>query len=92
MTIKLCVACVVCGVMLGILLEHGRMASLILKSILYYGVRWPVTIWVSFSAARQLFVQIFLMYFAVLPIFIHPVDDSSSAVRSPGNCAAATAL
>lgn len=44
------------------------------KSILYYGVRWPVTIWVSFFRRTPLFVQIFLMYFAVLPIFIHPVD------------------
>ena len=44
------------------------------KSILYYGVRWPVTIWVSFFRGTPLFVQIFLMYFAVLPIFIHPVD------------------
>lgn len=77
MTIKLTVACVVCGVMLGMLLGMARMASARhdpWKSILYYGVRWPVTIWVSFFRGTPLFVQIFLMYFAVLPIFIHPVD------------------
>ena len=77
MTIKLPVACVVCGVMLGMLLGMARMASARhdpWKSILYYGVRWPVTIWVSFFRGTPLFVQIFLMYFAVLPIFIHPVD------------------
>ena len=33
-----------------------------------------MTIWVSFFRGTPLFVQIFLMYFAVLPIFIHPVD------------------
>ena len=77
MTIKLTVACVVCGVMLGMLLGMARMASARhdpWKSILYYGVRWPVTICVSFFRGTPLFVQIFLMYFAVLPIFIHPVD------------------
>lgn len=77
MTIKLTVACVVCGVMLGMLLGMARMASARhdpWKSIPYYGVRWLVTIWVSFFRGTPLFVQIFLMYFAVLPIFIHPVD------------------
>ena len=77
MTIKLTVACVVCGVMLGMLLGMARMAQARhqpLKALLYFGVRWPVTIWVSFFRGTPLFVQIFLMYFAVLPIFIHPVD------------------
>ena len=77
MTLKLTIGCVICGVFLGMLLGMARMAEARhdpWKSILYYGVRWPVTIWVSFFRGTPLFVQIFLMYFAVLPVFIHPVD------------------
>lgn len=76
-TIELTVGCVFFGVILGMILGMARMASARhdpWKTILYYGVRWPVTIWVSFFRGTPLFVQIFLMYFAVLPIFIHPVD------------------
>lgn len=76
-TLVLTVCCVICGVMLGMLLGMARMADARhepLKSFLHYGVRWPVTVWVSFFRGTPLFVQIFLMYFAVLPIFIHPVD------------------
>ena len=77
MTLKLTVACVFCGVILGMILGMARMAEARhapLKQILHYGVRWPVTVWVSFFRGTPLFVQIFLMYFAVLPVFIHPVD------------------
>ena len=77
MTVQLTISSVVCGVMLGMLLGMARMAEARhnpWKNILYYGVRWPVTIWVSFFRGTPLFVQIFLMYFAVLPIFVHPVD------------------
>ena len=77
MTLKLTIGCVICGVFLGMLLGMARMAEARhdpWKYILYYGVRWPVTIWVSFFRGTPLFVQIFLMYFAVLPVFIHPVD------------------
>ena len=77
MTIKLTLACVICGVCLGMLLGMARMASARhdpWKTLLHYGVRWPVTICVSFFRGTPLFVQIFLMYFAVLPVFIHPVD------------------
>jgi His/Glu/Gln/Arg/opine family amino acid ABC transporter permease subunit len=76
-TIELTIGCVCCGIVLGMILGMARMASARhdpWKTILYYGVRWPVTIWVSFFRGTPLFVQIFLMYFAVLPIFIHPVD------------------
>lgn len=76
-TLFLTVSCVFFGVILGMALGMARMASARhepYKSLLYYGVRWPVTIWVSFFRGTPLFVQIFLMYFAVLPIFIHPVD------------------
>ena len=77
MTVMLTIMSVICGVILGMLLGMARMSEARYnpwKSILYYGVRWPVTIWVSFFRGTPLFVQIFLMYFAVLPIFVHPVD------------------
>lgn len=77
MTIKLTILCVFFGVILGMILGTARMAEARRqpwKGIFYYGVRWPVTIWVSFFRGTPLFVQIFLMYFAVLPVFIHPVD------------------
>ena len=77
MTVKLTLACVICGVFLGMILGMARMAQARhqpLKALLYFGVRWPVTIWVSFFRGTPLFVQIFLMYFAVLPVFVHPVD------------------
>ena len=62
---------------LGTLLGMGRLAQARynpLKGFLQYCVRWPITVYVSFFRGTPLFVQIFLMYFAVLPVFIHPVD------------------
>lgn len=51
MTVKITVICVLLGVMLGTLLGMGRLADSRhepLKSILHYGVRWPVAVYVSF--------------------------------------------
>ena len=72
MTVKITVICVLLGMILGTLLGMGRLASARhepLKGLLHYGVRWPVAV-----RGTPLFVQIFLMHFAVLPLFIHPVD------------------
>ena len=77
MTVKITVICVLLGMILGTLLGMGRLASARhepLKGLLHYGVRWPVAVYVSFFRGTPLFVQIFLMHFAVLPLFIHPVD------------------
>ena len=77
MTVKITVICVLLGMILGTMLGMGRLASARhepLKSLLHYGVRWPVAVYVSFFRGTPLFVQIFLMHFAVLPLFIHPVD------------------
>ncbi len=77
MTIRITIICVTLGMCLGTLLGMGRLASARynpLKSVLHYGVRWPITVYVSFFRGTPLFVQIFLMYFAVMPLFIHPVD------------------
>ena len=77
MSVKITVICVLLGMILGTMLGMGRLASARhepLKSLLHYGVRWPVAVYVSFFRGTPLFVQIFLMHFAVLPLFIHPVD------------------
>ena len=77
MTIKITVICVTLGILLGMLLGMGRLASSrtpTLNGMLHYGVRWPIAVWVSFFRGTPLFVQIFLMHFAVMPLFIHPVD------------------
>ena len=55
----------------------GRLASArtpAVNQLLHYSVRWPIAVYVSFFRGTPLFVQIFLMHFAVLPLFIHPVD------------------
>ncbi len=77
MTVEITVICVVLGVILGMLLGMGRLAgarSHSLNRILHVCVRWPIAVYVSFFRGTPLFVQIFLMHFAVLPVFIHPVD------------------
>ncbi len=77
MTVKITVICACLGMILGTFLGMGRLASARyepMKSILHYGVRWPVAVYVSFFRGTPLFVQIFLMHFAVLPLFIHPAD------------------
>lgn len=76
-TIKITIICVCIGVVLGILLGMGRLAHSRAQStnqILKYAVRWPIAVYVSFFRGTPLFVQIFLMHFAVLPVFIHPLD------------------
>ena len=77
MTVQITVICVFLGMILGTLLGMGRLASARYepaKSFLHFGVRWPIAVYVSFFRGTPLFVQIFLMHFAVLPIFIHPID------------------
>jgi polar amino acid transport system permease protein len=37
-------------------------------------LRWPSTVYVSFFRGTPLFVQILLMHFAVLPLFLNPAD------------------
>lgn len=76
-TVKITVICVCIGLVLGILLGMGRLAhsrNASTNSLLKYAVRWPIAVYVSFFRGTPLFVQIFLMHFAVLPLFIHPVD------------------
>jgi len=45
-----------------------------LRQLCRFALRWPSTVYVSFFRGTPLFVQILLMHFAVLPLFINPVD------------------
>lgn len=75
--IGMTVICVAIGIVLGILLGMGRLADskyAPLRQILRYGVQWPVRLYVSFFRGTPLFVKILLFHFALMPVFIHPVD------------------
>jgi polar amino acid transport system permease protein len=37
-------------------------------------LRWPATVYVSFFRGTPLFVQILLIHFALMPVFIHPAS------------------
>src|SRR6478609_11904274 len=39
-----------------------------------FALRWPATVYVSFFRGTPLFVQILLIHFAVMPLFINPAD------------------
>lgn len=75
--IGMTVICVAIGIVLGILLGMGRLADSKYapwRQILRYGVQWPVRLYVSFFRGTPLFVKILLFHFALMPVFIHPVD------------------
>ena len=75
--IGMTVVCVSIGIVLGVLLGMGRLAESKYapwNHLLRYGVQWPVRIYVSFFRGTPLFVKILLFHFALMPVFIHPVD------------------
>lgn len=77
MTLKITAICVTLGVILGMALGMARLADARhapMKQFMQFGVRWPVTVYVSFFRGTPLFVQILLMQFALMPLLIHPVD------------------
>ena len=62
---------------LGLILGLGRLAQAphgIWKPILHYGVQWPVRIYISAFRGTPLFVQIMVVHFALVPLFINPRD------------------
>jgi polar amino acid transport system permease protein len=76
-TIELTVLCIVQGTLLGLLIGMARLADARhppAKQICQYALRWPATVYVSFFRGTPLFVQILLIHFAVMPVFVHPVD------------------
>lgn len=76
-TVGMTLACVLMGCMLGLLLALARLAQARhapWRGLCRYLLRWPSTAYVSFFRGTPLFVQIMLMHFAVMPVFIHPQD------------------
>ncbi|GAA6119867.1 amino acid ABC transporter permease [Acidovorax sp. FG27] len=77
MTLGVTVVCVLAGGIWGLLLALARLAHARhapWSGVCRYLLRWPSTVYVSFFRGTPLFVQILLMHFAVMPLFIHPTS------------------
>jgi polar amino acid transport system permease protein len=77
MTMLVTVICVVQGTALGLAIGMARLAEARhepARALCRYALRWPSTVYVSFFRGTPLFVQILLIHFAVLPLFINPAD------------------
>lgn len=77
MTLGMTVVCVLLGGTWGLLLALARLAQARHAPwnwVCRFLLRWPSTVYVSFFRGTPLFVQILLMHFAVMPLFIHPVS------------------
>ena len=77
MTLRVTVACVLMGAAWGLCLALARLAHPRYAPwtwLARFGLRWPATVYVSFFRGTPLFVQILLIHFAVMPLFIHPVN------------------
>jgi polar amino acid transport system permease protein len=77
MTVMVTVICITQGTVLGLAIGMARLADARhspAKQLCRFALRWPSTIYVSFFRGTPLFVQILLMHFAVLPLFINPTD------------------
>jgi polar amino acid transport system permease protein len=75
-TVGTTVACVIMGCALGLIVALARLADARhqpWQAVCKYLLRWPSTAYVSFFRGTPLFVQILLIHFAVMPVFIHPV-------------------
>ena len=88
MTIAVTLICIVQGTSLGLLIGMARLAEARhapARQLCRFALRWPSTVYVSFFRGTPLFVQILLMHFAVLPVFINPADGlliSGEAART----------
>ncbi|MDD5335913.1 MAG: amino acid ABC transporter permease [Rhodoferax sp.] len=77
MTILVTLLCIVQGTALGLAIGMARLAQARhapARQLCQYALRWPATVYVSFFRGTPLFVQILLIHFAVLPLFINPAD------------------
>ncbi len=77
MTIKCTIICVILGTLWGLTLGLGRMAKAEhgpWKYLLRYLVQFPVRFYVSAFRGTPLFVQIMVVHFALVPLFINPRD------------------
>ena len=77
MTIAVTLICIVQGTALGLAVGLARVAEARhapAKQLCKYLLRWPAAVYVSFFRGTPLFVQILLIHFALLPLFINPSD------------------
>lgn len=77
MTVMVTVICIIQGTCLGLAIGMARLADARhapAKALCQYLLRWPATVYVSFFRGTPLFVQILLIHFALLPVFINPAD------------------
>lgn len=76
-TILVTLICIVQGTTLGLAIGLARVAQARhapARQLCRFALRWPSTVYVSFFRGTPLFVQILLIHFAVMPLFINPVD------------------
>jgi polar amino acid transport system permease protein len=76
-TIFITLICIVLGTLLGLAVGLARVAEARhspAREICRFALRWPAAIYVSFFRGTPLFVQILLVHFAVMPLFINPAD------------------
>jgi len=77
MTILVTLICIAQGTALGLAIGLARVAEARhapARQLCRYALRWPSTVYVSFFRGTPLFVQILLIHFAVLPLFVNPSD------------------
>ena len=77
MTILVTIVCIVQGTALGLAIGLARLADARqspARQICRYLLRWPSTVYVSFFRGTPLFVQIMVVHFALVPLFINPRD------------------
>ena len=75
MTLKCTVICIITGTLWGLILGLGRLARAEhgpWKYILAILVQFPVRFYVSAIRGTPLFVQIMVVHFALIPLFINP--------------------
>ncbi|MDB5884275.1 MAG: amino acid transporter rane protein family [Polaromonas sp.] len=77
MTVVVTLICIVQGTALGLAVGLARVAEARhapAKQLCKYLLQWPAVVYVSFFRGTPLFVQILLIHFALLPVFINPTD------------------
>ena len=88
MTILITLLCIVLGTALGLAVGLARVAESRhspAKQLCKYFLRWPASVFVSFFRGTPLFVQILLVHFAVMPLFVNQADGlliSGEAARN----------
>lgn len=77
MTLGITVVAVILGTLIGLFCGMARLAEVKhgpWKYPIRFLVRWPSSAYVTFFRGTPLFVQILLIHFSLIPIFIHPEE------------------